>query len=114
MKRKASIVIMEHRKREHPDRYPWTQLGISERRFYKLLPNFAEKVGGRYDYDQQEVVASMGAHLASLDREREIRSAALELLVSRGFTRAAARKWLQRHRVQDAVDAYPRGRAPVA
>jgi hypothetical protein len=37
VRRKASIVVMEHRKRETPDRYPWKQVGISERRYYKLL-----------------------------------------------------------------------------
>ena len=39
---------MEHGKAEAPDRYPWTQIGISERRYYKLLPQFARKVNGRY------------------------------------------------------------------
>jgi hypothetical protein len=29
---KASIAVMQHRKGEAPDRYPWTQVGISERR----------------------------------------------------------------------------------
>ena len=37
VRRKASIVVMEYRKSEAPDRYPWTQVGISERRYYKLL-----------------------------------------------------------------------------
>jgi hypothetical protein len=48
---------MQHRKLESPDRYPWTQVGISERRYYKLLPLFAQKVNGRYDYDHDDVVA---------------------------------------------------------
>src|SRR6266545_4300632 len=56
VRRKASIVVMEHRKREAPDRYPWTQVGISERRYYKLLPLFAQKVNGRYDLDHDDVV----------------------------------------------------------
>jgi len=48
VRRKASIAVMEHRKGEAPDRYPWTQVGISERRYYNLLPLFGQKVNGRY------------------------------------------------------------------
>ena len=113
VRRQASIVVMEHRKREHPDRYPWTHVGISERRYYKLLPMFAEKVNGRYDYDFGEVVAQMKAYLDEQDRKREIRTATLDLLRSRGFSEAAARKWMQRHEPEEAVDAWPRGRRPV-
>ena len=113
VRRKASIVVMEHRKREAPDRYPWTQVGISERRYYKLLPLFAEKVNGRYDYDHGDVVARMKAHLEERDRKRAIRTAALDLLRSRGFSEAAARKWLQRHEPEQAIDAWPRGQRPV-
>ena len=113
VRRKASIVVMEHRKREAPDRYPWTQVGISERRYYKLLPLFAEKVNGRYDYDHGDVVARMTAHLEECDRKREIRQAALDVLRSHGFSEAAARKWLQRHEPEQAIDAWPRGQRPV-
>ena len=113
VRRKASIVVMEHRKRETPDRYPWTHVGISERRYYKLLPLFAEKVNGRYDYDHDDVIARMKAHLEERDRKREIRLATLDLLRSRGFGEAAARKWLQRHEPEQAIDAWPRGQLPV-
>jgi hypothetical protein len=113
VRRKASIVVMEHRKRETPDRYPWTQIGISERRFYKLLPLFAEKVGGRYQYDHDDVIARMKAHLNNVDSDRAIRTGALELLRSRGFKDDAARKWLQRHRPEEALDAWPHGRQPI-
>jgi hypothetical protein len=112
VRRKASIRGMEHRKQEDPGRYPWTQVGISERRFYKLLPRFAKKVNGRYDYDHDDVVARMKAHLDALDANRAIRAAALEILRSRGFKDEAARKWLQRHRPEEAVNAWPRGRRP--
>ncbi|MCX4748016.1 hypothetical protein OG455_21280 [Kitasatospora sp. NBC_01287] len=108
VRRKANIAIKEHRKREAPDRYPWTQVGISERRYYKLLPQFAQKVNGRYDIDQAEVVARMKAHLDRVDNAREVRALALDLLRSRGFGEAAARKWLQRHPPEDAVNARPR------
>jgi hypothetical protein len=113
VRRKASIVVMEHRKQENPDRYPWTQVGISERRFYKLLPLFANKVNGRYDYDHDDVVARMRAHLDAQDRDRAVRAAALDVLRSHGFQDEAARKWLQRHRPEDAVHAWPREQRPI-
>ena len=113
VRQRASIVVMEHKKQEAPDRYRWTQVGISERRYYKLLPLFAEKVNGRYDYDHDDVVARMKAHLQERDRKRAIRTATLDLLRSRGFSEAAARKWLQRHEPEQAIGAWPRGQRPV-
>jgi hypothetical protein len=110
VRRKASIVVMEHRKQENPERCPWTQVGITERRFYKLLPMFAAKVGGRYDYDQDDVVVKMRTHLDAVDADRATRSASLDLLRSRGFKEEAARKWLQRHSPAEALTAWPRGR----
>jgi hypothetical protein len=103
---------MQHRKSEAPDRYPWTQVGISERRYYKLLPLFAQKVNGRYDYDLDDVVAHMKAHLDREDHKRTVRAAALNVLRSHGFGEEAARKWLQRHRPEEAVNAWPRGGRP--
>jgi hypothetical protein len=110
VRRKASIAVMQHRKLESPDRYPWTQIGISERRYYKLLPLFAQKINGRYDVDLDDVVARVKVYLDSRDRDRNIRTAALDLLRERGFSEEAARKWLQRHRPEETVDAWPRGR----
>ncbi len=112
VRRKASIAVMQYRKGEAPDRYPWTQVGISERRYYKLLPLFAQKVNGRYDLDQDDVVARMKAYLDRVDHVRTVRAAALDVLRSHGFGEAAARKWLQRHQTKEAVDAWPRGRRP--
>ena len=112
VRRKASIAVMEYRKAEAPDRYPWTQVGISERRYYKLLPQFAQKVNGRYVLDHDDVVARMKAHLDRVDHERAVRAAALDVLRSHGFGEEAARKWLQRHRPEEAVDAWPRGPRP--
>jgi hypothetical protein len=111
---KASIAVKQHRKEETPDRYPWTQLGISERRYYKLLPQFAQKTNGRYVVEQDEVLSRMKAHLNDTDKERTTRGYALEVLRSHGFSEAAARKWLQRHEFKDAVDAWPRGQRPTA
>ncbi len=110
VRRIASIVVMEHHKRESPDRFPWTHVGISERRLYKLLPLFAAKTNGHYDHDH--VIARMKAHFEQRDREREVRAATLDLLRERDFSEAAARKWLQRHRAEQAIDAWPRGRQP--
>ncbi|NGO14581.1 hypothetical protein G5C60_45080 [Streptomyces sp. HC44] len=112
VRRKASIAVMQYRKGEAPERYPWTQVGISERRYYKLLPLFAQKVNGRYDYDYDDVVARMKAHLDHVDKARTVRAAALEVLRSRGFGEEAARKWIQRHPPEEAVNAWPRGRRP--
>ena len=112
VRRKASIAVMEHRKAEAPDRYPWTQVGISERRYYKLLPKFAQKVNGRYVLDQDDVVARMKAHLDRVDQVRAVRAAALDVLQVHGFGEAAARKWLQRHRPEEAVNAWPRDQRP--
>lgn len=114
VRRKASIAVMQYRKSEAPDRYPWTQVGISERRYYKLLPLFAQKVNGRYDYDYDDVVARMKAHLDHIDRARAVRAAALEFLRSHGFGEEAARKWLQRHPPEEAVNAWPRGQRPYS
>lgn len=111
VRRKASIAVMQYRKSERPDRYPWTQIGISERRYYKLLPRFAQKVDGRYDFDHDDVVERMKAYLNGRDDERAIRTAALDVLRTHGFSNEAARKWLQRHRPEEAVDAWPRGQA---
>ncbi len=82
----------------------WSELGISERYYYRLLRKFAVKHrDGRYDVD--------GETLERLRRyvdDRARRRAALELLHSRGFERAAARKWLQRHALEEIRTAQPR------
>lgn len=112
VRRKASIAVMQYRKGEAPDRYPWTKVGISERRYYKLLPLFAQKINGRYDYDFDDVVVRMNAYLDRVDDARALRAAALDVLRSHGFGEEAARKWLQRHQPEEAVNAWPRGRRP--
>jgi hypothetical protein len=109
--RKASIAIKQHRKQENADRQPWTLIGISERRYYKLLPKFATKVDGRYAADPGEIVPRMREYLDRLDRTRSARADLLAGLRGRGFSEAAARKWLQRHRPEDALNAWPRKRA---
>jgi hypothetical protein len=108
--RKASIAVMEHHKREWPERYPWTRVGITERRFYKLLPMFASKVNGRYEYDHDAVVERMKASIDAKGRERSLRDATMDVLRDHGFTDIAARKWLQRHEPAEAISAWPRER----
>jgi hypothetical protein len=112
VRRKASIAVMQYRKGEAPDRYPWTHVEISERRYYKLLPQFAQKVNGRYVFDQEDVVARIKAHLDRVDQVTAVRSAALDVLRAHDFGEEAARKWLQRHRHEEAVDAWSRGQRP--
>jgi hypothetical protein len=114
VRRKARIAVMQFRKAETPDRYPWTQIGVSERRYYKLLPLFAQKINGRYAVDQPDVVARMKAYLDGADEVRAVRAAALDVLRAHGYAEEAARKWLQRHRPEEALDAWPRGSRPRA
>jgi hypothetical protein len=109
--RKASIAVMQHRKQENVDRQPWTLIGISERRYYKLLPYFAPKVNGRYAADPDKIVPRMREYLDLVDRARSVRADVLEVLREHGFSDAAARKWLQRHRPEEAVNAWPRRHA---
>jgi hypothetical protein len=106
--RKASIAIMEYRKEQDADRQPWTRVGVSERRYYKLLSSFAPKVNGRYSGDRDMIVARMHDYLDLVDRLRSVRADVLEVLRDHGFSDAAARKWLQRHRPEEAITAWPR------
>jgi hypothetical protein len=107
--RKATIAILNHRKASDGSVRPWEALGVSERRYYKLLQRFAPKVGARYQVDEG-VLEQIRAHLASRDQEADKHAAAMELLQQRGFSYAAARKWLQRHDHSEALTARPRPR----
>ena len=46
---KATIAILNHRKTSDGGIRPWEALGVSERRYYKLLNRFAPKTGRRYE-----------------------------------------------------------------
>jgi hypothetical protein len=105
--RKATIAILNHRKSAYGGVRPWELLGVTERRYYKLLSRFSPKVGGRYEADA-EVIEQMRAHLVNRDRKSEQQRAAMALLQERGFSYAAARKWLQRHSLSEALNARPR------
>jgi len=106
--RKATIAILNHRKTTDGRVRPWEALGVSERRYYKLLNRFAPKTGTRYEVDA-DVLEKIRAHLISRDEKTETHAAAMELLQERGFSYAAARKWLQRHPYSEALTAQPRG-----
>jgi hypothetical protein len=101
--RHASTLIRAHRTSEI-EFHRWKELGISERYYYKLCAKFARKGhDGRYEMSD-EVLAQMRAYLEG----RQRRATALALLRERGFTDAAARKWLQRHVIDEIRDARPR------
>ena len=109
--RKATIAILNHRKTTDGGVRPWEALGVSERRYYKLLNRFAPKTGTRYEVDA-DVLEKIRAHLVSRDEKTETHAAAMELLQERGFSYAAARKWLQRHPYSEALTARPRSKRP--
>ena len=87
---KATIAILNHRKTSDGGIRPWEALGVSERRYYKLLNRFAPKTGRRYEVDA-DVLDRIRAHLIGRDKKTETHAAAMELLQERGFTYSAAR-----------------------
>jgi len=111
--RKATIAILNHRKTTDGGTRPWEALGVSERHYYKLLSKFAPKNGPRYEVDAG-VLEQIRTHLISRDQEAETHAAAMDLLQQRGFSHAAARKWLQRHDLTQALKATPRPRGFTA
>lgn len=108
---KATIAILNHRKTADGAIQPWERLGVSERRYYKLLNQFAPKTGTRFEVDA-DVLEKIRSHLISRDEITEKRAAAMELLQERGFSYAAARKWLQRPDYSEALTARPRSKRP--
>lgn len=108
--RKAQIAIRAHRRVERAGRHPWEQHGVSERYYYKLLKRFAPRVGDRYQVDD-DIHQSIRAYVAHRQQRVDRHAVAMELLQARGFTSAAARKWLQRHAMDEIRSAWPRRRA---
>ena len=83
----------------------WDELGISRRRYYKLLARFADKgLDDRYEVNE----AVLAKVLSQVDA-RERRELAMTVLRNHGFSEAAARKWLQRHDLSEIATAWPRG-----
>jgi hypothetical protein len=111
-KRLATGVVLEHRKATAADAsLPWQRLGISERYYYKLLRRHrVPKISGRYQVDSG-VLDALRADLDQRERPSP-RRLAMELL-GRGFGKAAARKWLERHCFEAALKAWPRIRGPL-
>lgn len=107
--RLASITVLEHRKAMAPaGTLPWQRLGVTERHYYKLLRRARiPKIGNRYLVDDQ-VLDALRAYLDRKDQPTP-RQLAKQVLLERGFSEAAARKWLQRHAPEHAVHAWPRG-----
>ena len=46
---------------------PWEALGVSERRYYKLLNRFAPTTGTRFEVDA-DVLEKIGVHLIAATR----------------------------------------------
>lgn len=111
--RLASIVVMEHRKATAPaGTWPWQRLGIKERHYYKLLRRAGvTKIGGRYQVDER-VIDGLRDFLDWREQPTP-RQLAKQVLLKHGFSEAAARKWLQRHPPEQAVNAWPRGARPA-
>jgi len=111
--RKATIAIRNHHKTTDGASWRWEALGVPERRYYKLLNQFAPKTGTRYQVNV-DVLEKIRSHLISRDKKKEMHDIAMELLQERGFSYAAARKWLQRHDYSEALTARPRSKRPAA
>ena len=99
--RKASIAVMNHRKAEAAS-HPWTDLGIDERRFYKLLPQFSSKVAGRYEVDA-DVLDRIRTDLERREQERD----------SGCHPGRPPRAWLQRGRCPQMAAAALTDRGPT-
>ena len=101
--RHSRTLVLSHRASEA--RFdPWREFDINERYYYKLLARFTERgPDGRYEVDDT-VKAKLHDYLAG----RRKREAALARLRSVGFGDAAARKWLQRHSLDEILTAKPR------
>jgi hypothetical protein len=101
--RHATTLVRAHRASE-AGFGPWREFDINERYYYKLLARFGEKgPDGHYTLDDA-TDAKIRRYLADQERRR----AALDFLRGRGFSDAAARKWLQRHDLGEIATAHPR------
>jgi hypothetical protein len=103
----ARVAIHQHLKDVTPGDRQWHRHGVQERYYYKLLERFAPKVGGRYQVDD-EVNRAIRAYLDQRGQRVTRQSSSMKLLMNRGFRKAAARKWLQRHPIDQIRSARPR------
>lgn len=101
--RHATTLVKDHLSAQ-AEFHHWNEIGISQRRYYKLLARFAEKgLDDRYEVNEA-VLASVRDYLNG----RQRRADSMEWLRSLGFGDAAARKWLQRHDLSEIATAKPR------
>lgn len=108
--RHATTIVRQHRAELGAHR-PWKDLDISERHYYRLVGLLASKgPDGRYEMDDA-TRERLKVEVARRRSSRQRRQAACELLIARGFSKPAARKWLQRHPIEDVLVARPRGLA---
>ena len=108
----ARTIVRAHRSKEWTGS-PWQRLDISEGYYYKLLRRRGVPKGhdGRYAVDDG-LIEDLRRELDRSSESRERRQLALGLLLDRGFSREAARKWLQRHAIEEALGAWPRTSRP--
>ena len=101
--RHATTIVREHRSAQVPF-HAWDELGIKQRYYYKLLARFTQKaLDGGYEVDDA-TVAKIRGYLEDRQRHED----GMALLRIRGFGDAAARKWLQRHGMDEIATAKPR------
>lgn len=107
VRRQASTICLAARQEQRID-LPWRDLGISEGYYYKLLRRAGVPKGadGRYVVDET-VTSQLARTLDARGSARERRAAALAYLVEKGFSKPAARKWIQRHPLEGVLDAQP-------
>lgn len=106
MRRHAATIVRAHLS-EKSLRHPWDELDVSERYYYRLVRRFGKPTAdGRLEVSGS-VTDSIRAYLATRKRRKDVR----DLLLLRGFSKEAAHKWLQRHSLDDVIDARPRQEA---
>ena len=104
----ARTIVRAHRASQRTDQ-PWQRLGISEGYYYKLLrkKGVVKGADGRFVVNDA-VLGSLRDELEARSAVRTRNQAAIELLEGRGFSKANARKWLQRHPIEEIAIARPR------
>jgi hypothetical protein len=106
MRRHAATIVRAHLS-EKSLRHPWDELDVSERYYYRLVRRFGKPTADGGLEVNGSVTDSIRAYLATRKRRKDVR----DLLLLRGFSKEAAHKWLQRHSLDDVIDARPRREA---
>jgi hypothetical protein len=82
--------------------------GMSRDAYYRLRRKLGIRGHARLDPEQERHLAEAIETRNRRERARAPHRAAQELLEERGFARAAARKWRQRHPIEQVLGAKPR------